>query len=164
MGINVEQVMTRDVLALRPEMTVKQMDRALLERHVSGAPVVDGNRLVGVVSRADVIRALYEDQREAARISDFYTSPLPLPLPALEQLAKDSRRVAQHLADLRVSEIMTPDPITVAPTDDLVSVARLMSSERIHRLPVVEEGELAGIISALDLVAMIAEHGLAAGR
>ena len=162
MGISVEQVMTRDVLAVHPDMTVKQMDHALIDRNVSGAPVVEGNSLVGVVSRADVVRALYDDQSEAARISDFYTSPLPIPLLALEQLAKDSRKITRHLANLRVAEIMTPDPITVAPGDDIETVARLMTTERVHRLPVVEDGQLAGIISSLDLVGLIATHGLAA--
>lgn len=163
MGNPIELLMVRDVLVLDPAMTVKQMDGALLSRNVSGAPVVDGGRLVGVVSRADALRALYEDQREAARISDFYTSPLPLPLPALEVLEKDSRRVTRHLAELRVRDIMTPDPLTVSPNDDVSLVARLMASERVHRIPVVEEGALVGIVSSLDIVAFVARVGLAEG-
>jgi CBS domain-containing protein len=164
MGIPVEQVMTRDVLSVQPDMTVKQMDRALLDRNVSGAPVLDGQRLVGVVSRADAVRALYDDQSQATRISDFYTSPFPIPLPALDQLEKDSRKITRHLATLRVREIMTTDPLTVAPSDDVEEVAHLMASERVHRVPVVQDGELVGIVSSLDIVACVARLGLGAGR
>jgi len=164
MGVPVELVMTRDVVVLRPDMSVIQADRMLLQKHVSGAPVVDGQRLVGVMSRADAVRALYEDQREAARISDFYTSPLPIPLPALELLAKNSQHLAEHIAKRRVSEIMTADPITVGPRDDLETISRLMATERIHRLPVVDDDELVGIVTSLDIVRMVAVHGLAEGR
>ena len=164
MGAPIEWIMTRDVLVLDPAMTVKQMDRALLDRGVSGAPVVEGRRLVGVVSRADVVRALYGDQEEAARISDFYTSPLPLPLPALEQLERDSRRVTRHLAELRVRDIMTPHPLTVSPNDDVAVVATLMTSERVHRIPVVEDGELVGIVSSLDIVECVARGDFGAAR
>lgn len=164
MGIAVERVMTRDVLTLFPDMTLKQMDQALLERHVSGAPVVDGRRLVGVASRADALRALYEEQAQAARITDVYSSPYPIPLAALEELSKQSRKVAEHLATTRVRDIMTTDPLTARPGDDVEVVARVMASERVHRLPIVEDGELVGIVSALDLVRLVAERGLADAR
>ena len=164
MGLPVELVMTRDVVVLRPDMSLIQADRTLLQRHVSGAPVVEGSKLVGVMSRADAVRVLYEDQREAARISDFYTSPLPIPLPALELLAKDSQHLAEQIARRRVGEIMTSDPITVGPLDDLETVANLMSTERIHRLPVVDDDELVGIVTSLDVVRMVALHGLGAAR
>ena len=164
MAVLIEEVMTRDVLSVQPEMTVKQMDRALLDRNVSGAPVLEGQRLVGVVSRADAVRALYDDQSQATRISDFYTSPFPIPLPALDQLEKDSRRITQHLATLRVREIMTTDPLTVAPSDSVEVVAHMMVSERVHRVPVVDEGELVGIVSSLDIVGCVASRGLGTGR
>jgi len=108
-------------------------------------------------------RALYDDQSQATRISDFYTSPFPIPLPALDQLEKDSRRITHHLATLRVREIMTTDPLTVAPTDHVEVVAHMMVSERVHRVPVVEEGELVGIVSSLDIVGCVARHGLGTG-
>ena len=111
MGVTVGEVMTRDVATVSPDMNLKDVDRFLLEREVSGAPVVDGDRLLGIVSRTDVIRVLYDEQREAQRVSDFYTSPFPIPISALEHLAKDSRQIAEHLIKRKVSEVMTPDPL-----------------------------------------------------
>jgi CBS domain-containing protein len=163
MGVLVELVMKRDVLALAPEMSLKQMDRALLKHHVSGAPVVDRGRLVGIASLADVIRLLYQDQSEAARVSDIYSSPFPIPVPALEALAKDSQRITKHLAESRVRDVMTPNPLTVSPSDDVETAARLMATERIHRVPVVQDDELVGIVSSLDIMRLVGDRGLAGG-
>ncbi len=163
MGSSVKDVMTREVMTISPDMTLKDMDRLLLESEVSGAPVVEGDRLVGIVSRADVLRVVYEEQRQAARVSDFYTSPYPIPIPALEHLARDSRKIADHLVKLRVREIMTPDPLTVGPDDDVQFVARTMSAQHYHRLPVTEDGRLVGIVTSLDIVRLVGEKGLGSG-
>lgn len=163
MSTTVGDVMARDVVTLSPDMTLSEMDRVLLEKQVSGAPVVEGKRLVGIVSRADVIRVLYEEQREAQRVSDFYTSPFPIPIPALENLARDSRKIADHMIKLRVREVMTPNPLTVTPGDRVDWVAKMMNAQRIHRLPVTEDDQLVGIITSLDIVRLVAEVGLASG-
>lgn len=160
MGIRVRDVMTRELVTLTPDMSLKDMDRILLERQVSGAPVVHAGRLVGIVSRADVVRELYDEQRSAARVSDFYTSPFPIPIPALEHLARDSRKIVERMIKLRVREVMTPDPLTVAPDDDIQEVARTMTAQHYHRLPVTEGDKLVGIVSSLDIVRLVAERGL----
>lgn len=160
MGVTVGEVMTRDVATVSPDMNLKDVDRFLLEREVSGAPVVDGDRLLGIVSRTDVIRVLYDEQREAQRVSDFYTSPFPIPISALEHLAKDSRQIAEHLIKRKVREVMTPNPLTVSPSDDIQWVARLMDSQRIHRVLVTEDERLVGILSSLDIVRLVSEVGL----
>lgn len=164
MGTPVELVMKRGVLALAPEMSLKQMDQVLLENQVSGAPVVDRGHLVGVASRADAIRVLYEDQSEAARVSDVYSSPFPIPLAALEVLAEDARRITKHLANTRVRDVMTVDPVTVSPSDDVEAAARLMAKRGIHRVPVVQgDDELVGIVSSIDIMRLVGDRGLAEG-
>jgi CBS domain-containing protein len=160
MGRTVADVMTRDVTTLSPDVTLKEMDRILLELHVSGAPVVENGKLVGIVSRSDVIRILYAEQVEAQRVSDFYTSPFPLSIPSLEHLARDSRKIADHMIERRVREIMTENPLTIEPSADLQLVAKLMSSERVHRIPVTDDGKLVGIVSSLDIVRVVGEVGL----
>ena len=137
------------------------MDRIFVERQVSGAPVVDGERLVGVVSQADVVRLLYDEQKKAQQVSDFYGSPFPIAISALDQLAKDSRKIADHLTKQKVGEVMIPYPLTVRPHDAVESVARLMVSERIHRVLVTEDERLVGIVSSLDIARLVAEVGLA---
>ena len=76
MSMTVEQAMTHEVDTLSPEMTLKDMDRVLLDAGISGAPVVDGGRLVGIASRADVIRLLYREQKQAQRVQDSHIPAL----------------------------------------------------------------------------------------
>ncbi len=160
MSWTVGEAMTRKVLTLEPGMTLTEMEKLLLERGVSGAPVLDGGRLVGVVSRADVVRVLYEEQVKAQRLSAFYSSPFPIGIPTLEHLARDSRRISERMVKLRVSDLMSPAPITTSSGERLQAAAQLMSSKGIHRLPVVDGDELVGILSALDIVRQVAKAGL----
>ena len=159
--LRVGDVMTSRVLTVQPGMTLVELDRRLTTAAISGMPVVEDDRLLGVVSRADALGALLEEQIDASRISAFYASPYPLSLPTLEHLARDSRQLAERLTKLRVEDVMTGAPETAAPDETLRDVARRMRDRRIHRLPVVDAGKLVGIITSLDLVGAIADRGLA---
>ena len=161
MSTTARDVMTVDVRTVSPDMTLTELDRVLLAGGIGGAPVVEKDRLVGIVSRADIVNLLYDEQREASRVSDFYSSPFPIPVPALEHLARDSRKIADRMTKLKVREVMSADPVTVGPDEDVREVARLMNREAFHHVPVVEGDRLVGIVSSLDLVALVAEHGLA---
>jgi CBS domain-containing protein len=154
-------VMTQDVIQLDPNMTLTELDRTLVAAEVSGGPVVEDGIVVGVVSRADVIRALYEEQKAAANVSGFYSSPYPMPIPALEHLARDSRRIADHMTTMRVDEIMSREVQSVGPSDDVVAVARMMAAKGYHRVPVLEGDALVGIVTTLDLVRVMGAVGLA---
>lgn len=156
-------LMTQEVVSIDPELNLKELDRVLLSYGVSGAPVVEDGLLVGVVSRADVVRFLYAEQAEAAKVSGFYTSPFPIPIPALEHIARDTRRIADHLTRKTVREIMSTDVRSVSPRDDVRDVAALMASEGFHRVPVLDQGKLVGIVTSMDLVRRLAEVGLAEG-
>jgi CBS domain-containing protein len=162
MGITAADLMTRKVVTLTPEMTLNEMDTVLVRRGVSGAPVVEQGRLVGVASQADVIRTLWEGQHEASRLAPFYSSPYPIPISALQYIAKDARQIGDQLIEHKVRDIMTKDPLVAHPDDPIEDVARRLVDDQIHRLPVTdpETGELVGIISSLDLVRAITTHGL----
>ncbi len=159
-AVRVRDVMTSDVHVTSPETTLLDLDRELTELRIGGAPVLEGDQLVGVVSRADVVGALIQDQRDASRISSYYSSPYPLSMGSVAQLSTDARKLALHLGQARVGEVMSTELLTATPDEDLRAVAQRMVEHRIHRLPVVEKKVLVGIVSALDLVAEIAQHGL----
>ncbi len=162
MSITTADLMTKQVITLTPDMTLSEMDTVLLKRGVSGAPVTEAKRLVGVASQADIVRSLWEGQHEATRLSPYYSSPLPIPISALEYMAKDSSRVGDSLIETRVRDVMTKDPLVAHPDDPIERVAQRMVDDQIHRLPVVEKGthELIGIITTLDLARAITRYGL----
>lgn len=163
MGITVGDVMTRKVVTLTPEMTLNEMDTVLVKKGVSGAPVVARGQMVGVASQADIIRTLWEGQHEAAQGASFYSSPFPIPITALQYIARDAREVGEQLVEHKVGDIMTKDPLVAHPDDPIEEVAQRMVADQIHRLPVVDPGSaaLVGIISTLDLVRTMTIYGLA---
>jgi len=162
MPTQVCSVMTQDVIELAPNMSLTELDRLLVAAGVSGGPVVEDGSVVGVVSRTDVIRALYEEQQAAAHVSGFYSSPYPMPIPALEHLAQDTRRIADQMTVIRVDEIMSRDVQSVRPSDDVVAVAKMMAEKGFHRVPVLEGSTLVGIVTTMDLVRVMGKVGLAA--
>lgn len=135
-------VMTTKVISVRPDATLSQMIRLMLDHRISGLPVVaDGGKLVGVVSEGDCLRRS-ETGTEAKR--SFWRDLLT----GSETLA--SEYIRSH--GRKVSEVMTPDPISVSPDTDLSEVIHIMEKNQIKRVPVVKDGAVVGIISRANLL------------
>ncbi|SDD90779.1 CBS domain-containing protein [Nocardioides lianchengensis] len=132
----VTDVMTREVVTVRRDATVKETLGLLASYRVTALPVVDDDgRLVGVVSEADLIRESVP--------SDPRTHLGPLP-------------AAPH-PPRRVDEVFTPRPVTVRPYDDLAVAVELMTTTSVKSLPVVDElGRVAGVVARSDVVRMLA--------
>lgn len=162
MEITVADLMTKRVITLTPEMTLKEMDAVLVKSGVSGAPVTERGRLVGVASQADVVRTLWEGQHEATRFAAYHSGPLPIPIGALEKILKDAPGVGDSMLHRKIRDIMTTDPQVAHPEDPISEVAERMVRDQIHRMPVTETGtgKLVGIITSLDLVRAITSYGL----
>lgn len=162
MAVTAGDLMTRELVTLTPEMTLKEMDTVLVKRGMSGAPVVEMRRLVGVASQADVMRTLWQGHHESSKKAIEHWSPFPIPMSALEEIAKNAGSVDERMLQTKVREIMTKDPIVVHPEDPIEEVAERMVRDQIHRLPVVEAetGDLIGIITTLDLARAITTYGL----
>ena len=163
MGITAADLMTKQVIKLTPDMNLVEMDTVLMKRGVSGAPVVERQRLVGVASQVDIIRAVWQGHHEAQHHPPYYSSLYPIPLSAIEYMSKDSPQLSNLLVEQKVRDIMTTDPLVAHPDDPIESIAERMVADQIHRLPITDPdtGDLVGIISSLDLVRAISIHGLA---
>jgi len=129
--------MTRTVAAVGREAAFKDIVRAMQDRKVSALPVVDGgNRVVGVVSEADLLPK--EEFRDSD--PDRYTQ-----LRRLSDLAK--------AGSVTAGELMTSPALTVRADATLAQAAREMARARVKRLPVVDDsGRLEGIVSRADLL------------
>ena len=74
MDLTAVEVMHRSVQTVSPALTLAELERALVERRVSGFPVVDDDdQVVGVVTRADIVRKLHLEHEAAERISDYHS-------------------------------------------------------------------------------------------
>jgi CBS domain-containing protein len=135
----VSQVMTRNVVTVRPETPLKEVARILETRAISGVPVLRGDQVVGVVSSGDVV---YRER-----------GPLPHREHSIPgQLAWSSLHNGSKLAALTAADAMTAPPVTVTPGCSVNAAARLLADRGLHRLPVLENGRLVGIVTRGDLV------------
>ncbi|HXF72564.1 MAG TPA: CBS domain-containing protein [Actinomycetota bacterium] len=144
MGITkVRDVMTRDVATASPETPFKDLVRLMHDRGVSGLPIVEEGRVVGIVTEADLLgaeRSAIEPRRRRRFLEWFIDRRL------LE-------RVERAAEDLRARDLMTREVVTVQPDDPVRLAIRTLLDAGVKRLPVVdEEGRLVGIVSRGDLL------------
>jgi CBS domain-containing protein len=140
--------MQREVVTLRPEMSAREAERVLAEHRIGGAPVVDeAGRLVGVLTQSDLVR-LDAERPTTAAAGAFFSD------------VEDYRDIATLPADeslVPVSQVMSARVLSIPPEATLEEAARRMREHRVHRLLVVEGGELRGLVSAYDLLVALAE-------
>jgi CBS domain-containing protein len=152
-------VMTPAPATIGPDASLADLEALLLAKRVGGVPVVEHGKLVGIVSRSDVVRMLGTEQAVADTQSDFYREFYGEPYASTAASSPEaaSEQVARRLAHLRVRDAMVADVITVAADAPLREVAQRLVEHHIHRVVVTSDGALAGIVTALDLVRLVAE-------
>jgi CBS-domain-containing membrane protein len=139
-------VMTRRVISVSPEATTLDAIKLMLKHHISGLPVIaHGGKLVGIVTESDFLhRPETGTERKRSRWLDSFFGPA----------AAAKAFVQSH--GLKVADVMTRDPITVAENAPLDEVVRMMESYKIKRLPVTRRGKVVGIVSRADLMMALA--------
>ena len=135
----VQDVMTKDVIAVKGDTPYKQIAEILVERNISGVPVVDSEgHVLGVVSEADLLAKTEYGAAERRRHL--------LDLPGTAQAR---RRAGAGVA----RDLMTAPAVTIDERTSIVRAAKQMDHHQVKRLPVVDElGRLVGIVSRHDLV------------
>ena len=153
---SVKDLMSPDIMTVADEMTTDELARYLIEREISGAPVVDSQgHLIGVVSMTDIGRNMAEpSDYEPSRRSGFYRDVAADP--TLEDLGQ--RYVEDRAVTVR--DVMTPVIHQVPVTAPVAEAARIMVDQHIHRLVVTQGTEPVGIITSLDLLKTIAERSV----
>jgi CBS domain-containing protein len=136
------EVMTRRVISIAAEVSVMQAVRLMLQRRISGLPVVDAKgHLVGIVTEGDFLRrGEIGTQRRRARWVELLIGP--------GRLANEY----VHACGRKVGEVMTPDPHTITEDTPVEEIVRLMERYRIKRLPVVRDQHLVGIVSRANIM------------
>ncbi len=120
--------------------------------------MVDAGRLVGIVSRSDVVRQLCVEQSVAETLSDYYADLGRCASGPLESFQEIGERVGTRIERLRVKDVMIHELITASPEEPVRDVAATLLARRVHRLPVVDGGRLVGIVTSMDLVRLFAEE------
>ncbi len=141
--MDVGKWMTKDPITVQRSTSLFDAINLMKEKNIRRLPVMEGGRLVGIVTRTDLLKAA---PSEATTLSVFELKHL--------------------LAHKAVEELMIPNPHTVTPDTPIEVAALLMSSFKIGALPVTEKGKLVGIITESDIfeafveIMAIREEGL----
>lgn len=132
--MRVREIMSAPPLAVTPGTTLKEVAKLLTKRRVSGVPVVEDGKVVGVLSTSDLVGV--EQSSERIELwSRWRRGPRTLPA-----------------GPRRVREVMSAPPVTVESWMSAVGAAWLMTEHDVGRLPVVDHGVLVGIVTRSDLV------------
>jgi acetoin utilization protein AcuB len=125
--------MTRDVQTITPDTTLPEAHRLMTQNNIRRLPVLDGERLVGIVTRGDVRGA---EASDATSLSIWELNYL--------------------LSRLEISEVMTRKPITVSQVSTIRAAAQTMLDNKISGLPVVDNnGTIVGIITESDIFRLV---------
>ncbi len=137
--MKVSDVMTTAVVTVGSETPLRDVAALLTERRISGLPVVDDGRVVGVVSEGDILA------KERGRVAERR---------GLFGVLLDDRATAELKLEARTAgTAMTSPALTIAPNRPVAEAAGTMVDEGVNRLPVVDaEGTLLGIVTRADLV------------
>ncbi|MCX5892806.1 MAG: CBS domain-containing protein [Deltaproteobacteria bacterium] len=140
-AVAAREIMTREVVSVRPDTPLAAVAEAMGRRGISGVPVVDaGGKVLGVISEKDFLTHLgvAEPQNFLTLVASCLQSGGCVGLPLEKQQAGD---------------IMTSPAVTVGPDTSVKDIAALFTAKGINRVPVTDaEGRLLGLVSRGDLV------------
>ena len=133
--VPVSQIMTKELVTLNPTQSLYDAEKLFNKHSIRHIPVVEGERVTGVISRSDLLRISYADINENEEtvdsiVYDAYTIP----------------------------QVMTRIPVTVESDTTIKEVAEILSKQSFHSIPVVDKGKLVGIVTTTDLIKYLLEQ------
>jgi CBS domain-containing protein len=142
-------VMVSPVITVSPYASVKQVAKTFLERHISAVPVVDEKgKLVGIISEGDL---LHRAEAGTERQHPWWLRAF---------IGADTLAAEYTKAHARkVTDAMTRKVVTASPETPLHEIAALLEKNSIKRVPIVENGQLVGLVSRANLIQAVASAG-----
>lgn len=127
------EIMSREIICVPPDMDVAEAFALMRQAGVRHLPIVEGYRLVGIVSDRDL-------------------------LPLAQRDAEGGLNIVEALP---IGEIMSREPLTRAPRTSVSELAELMVREKIDSVPIVADQELVGLVTSSDLLELLTSSGVA---
>ena len=131
---------------LGPDETVEGAIKVFAESGISGTPVVEGNRLVGIVTEGDLI--FRDADIKSPGFLDILGGMIPL------GNWDEYRREAMKSAGVTVDQVMTKDVKTISPDATLAEAATIMAENRVKILPITENGTFRGVVTRMDILTL----------
>jgi len=146
--MKVSELMTREVMTIPPEMSVREAAKILFEKRISGLPVVDeGRKIVGMITEKEIIGMALPQLVEQLGDFDYILNEEPF----VKKIAEADK--------IKVKDVMRREVLCVSEDVPIAEAARLMIAKKIRRIPVLDKSKkLAGIIARADIVKEIAKE------
>jgi CBS domain-containing protein len=146
-----KDIMTRDVLTVRPDTTIKELSSILVKNEVSGVPVVDDKGgLYGIVTENDLINR--NKRLHIPTVVSFLDAAIYL------ESSKKFEQEVKRLCATTVKEICARKVISITEETTVLDIATLMAEKKVHLLPVVKDGRVIGIVGKRDMVKAVAQQ------
>ncbi|MCU0860274.1 MAG: CBS domain-containing protein [Thermoplasmata archaeon] len=154
--VKVREVMSSPVMSITPETLVKDAAAMLAEKNVSGVPVVEGDRVVGVFSEIDVLRSIKTTKKDLRLVFPSISS---LGIAFQEEVTqREIIEAYEEIGNTPVRDVMSKEVLTVDPDITLNEAIVMMVERKIQRLPVVEGKRLVGIVTRGDIIRGLAKE------
>ena len=139
-----KDIMTKEVITVDPETSVEEATELMSQYNVSGLPVLENGKLVGIVTEKDLI---VKDKK--LHFPEYIN--LIGGIIYLESYKKFKEEFKKYIA-VKVNDLMTEQVETINPDTPISEIIELMSKEEVNRLPVLDGDELIGIVTRGDLI------------
>ena len=156
--MKVKDIMNRNPIVVRPNMSLREASRILIENNISGAPVVDSERrLIGLLMLSDIIRFIKDRFVSVGIIAlptpfdfiDFYQYNIPI---------ETKQNLKNEIEETKVSDIMCRRVHAITPDEDLWSVVYILAKKEVSHIPVVDsEKRVIGIVTRGDIIKALSE-------
>lgn len=151
--MKVRDCMSKNVITVGLNTPLRELAKILFEKNINGVPVVDSeNKVIGVVCESDLV-----DQNTPLHIPTVFVildSVIPLENPW--RLHKDFKKLTASV----VEDVYSFPAVCVEPDTDVSEAAQIMTNKKFYTIPVIENGELVGVLGKGDIIRSIAEGAL----
>ena len=149
--MKIRDVMNKDVIICKPDDTVGHLSTLFKENHISGVPVVENGKVVGIVSETDLLKLFKAPEFSGELLLPSPLEVIEVPLRSLVRLEEFKRSLED--AKLKpVRGIMKKTVHSISPEASLEEASEKMVRYKVNRLPVVENGKLVGIVARSDII------------
>jgi CBS domain-containing protein len=158
--LTAQELMQSEVRSVSSAMPVIELEHLLIRDGLGGVAVIDDDKLVGIISRSDILRYLSDEDGPDSEDADYYWDfgvAAGVDPAASHRSSAQAKLVEKMLSELSVADLMVRDVISVSPSTGVSEVACLMEGKHIHRVLVVEGDTLCGVITTMDMTRLLAD-------
>src|SRR6266511_3629479 len=141
--LTAKDIMTRDVLVVKPDTSIEELSSILVKNEISGVPVVDDSgALYGIVTENDLISR--NKRLHIPTVVSFLDAAIYL------ESSKKFEQEVKRLTATRVGDICSRKVVTITEDTTVIDIATIMSEKKVHLLPVLKAGKVVGIVGKRD--------------